>query len=275
MKISKKLIVLLLSCGLTINMGGCSSKKVDVDLSLEETVDLNSDNTLLDNIDDTITIDGEEVSLINASDILEDKINIYNTLKLVDFSLYDDLKPLDVTSIEEVKNLSLEEVNEYINTLNSKDDDFNSKLEKGRIAQKLLYLEDYLSDFLENNTYGILESVMLTTIKTSVAATLEITDYENIRIEPLTDEMKYTLTYYDEITGNSIPLYVEAGGGFLYKDLDTLYDLQSSEDETLNYDNVLTALDQNKCLVAEHLEEVESRFISKDSEESVVKRLQK
>ena len=172
MKISKKLIVLLLSCGLTINMGGCSSKKVDVDLSLEETVDLNSDNTLLDNIDDTITIDGEEVSLINASDILEDKINIYNTLKLVDFSLYDDLKPLDVTSIEEVKNLSLEEVNEYINTLNSKDDDFNSKLEKGRIAQKLLYLEDYLSDFLENNTYGILESVMLTTIKTSVAATL-------------------------------------------------------------------------------------------------------
>ncbi len=275
MKISKKLIVLLLSCGLTINMGGCSSKKVDVDLSLEETVDLNSDNTLLDNIDDTITIDGEEVSLINASDILEDKINIYNTLKLVDFSLYDDLKPLDVTSIEEVKNLSLEEVNEYINTLNSKDDDFNSKLEKGRIAQKLLYLEDYLSDFLENNTYGILESVMLTTIKTSVAATLEITDYENIRIEPLTDEMKYTLTYYDEITGNSIPLYVEAGEGFLYKDLDTLYDLQSSEDETLNYDNVLTALDQNKCLVAEHLEEVESRFISKDSEESVVKRLQK
>lgn len=272
MKISKKLIVLLLSCGLTINMGGCSSKEVDVDLSLEETVDLNSDNTLLDNIDDTITIDGEEVSLINASDILEDKINIYNTLKLVDFSLYDDLKALDVTSIEEVKNLSLEEVNEYINILNSKDDDFNSKLEKGRIAQKLLYLKNYLTDFLENNTYDILENVMLTTIKTSVAATLEITDYENIRIEPLTDEMKYTLTYYDEITGNSIPLYVEAGEGFLYKDLDTLYDLQSSEDETLNYDNVLTALDQNKCLVAEHLEEVESRFISKDSEESVVKR---
>ena len=275
MKISKKLIVLLLSCGLTINMGGCSSKEVDVDLSLEETVDLNSDNTLLDNIDDTITIDGEEVSIINASDILEDKINIYNTLKLVDFSLYDDLKALDVTSIEEVKNLSLEEVNEYINILNSKDDDFNSKLEKGRIAQKLLYLKNYLTDFLENNTYDILENVMLTTIKTSVAATLEITDYENIRIEPLTDEMKYTLTYYDEITGNSIPLYVEAGEGFLYKDLDTLYDLQSSEDETLNYDNVLTALDQNKCLVAEHLEEVESRFISKDSEESVVKRLQK
>ena len=275
MKISKKLIVLLLSCGLTINMGGCSSKEVDVDLSLEETVDLNSDNTLLDNIDDTITIDGEEVSLINASDMLEEKINIYNTLKLVDFSLYDDLKPLDVTSIEEVKNLSLEEVNEYINILNSKDDDFNSKLEKGRIAQKLLYLKNYLTDFLENNTYDILENVMLTTIKTSVAATLEITDYENIRIEPLTDEMKYTLTYYDEITGNSIPLYVEAGEGFLYKDLDTLYDLQSSEDETLNYDNVLTALDQNKCLVAEHLEEVESRFISQDSEESVVKRLQK
>lgn len=275
MKISKKLIVLLLSCGLTINMGGCSSKEVDVDLSLEETVDLNSDNTLLDNIDDTITIDGEEVSLINASDMLEEKINIYNTLKLVDFSLYDDLKALDVTSIEEVKNLSLEEVNEYINILNSKDDDFNSKLEKGRIAQKLLYLKNYLTDFLENNTYDILENVMLTTIKTSVAATLEITDYENIRIEPLTDEMKYTLTYYDEITGNSIPLYVEAGEGFLYKDLDTLYDLQSSEDETLNYDNVLTALDQNKCLVAEHLEEVESRFISKDSEESVVKRLQK
>ena len=275
MKISKKLIVLLLSCGLTINMGGCSSKEVDVDLSLEETVDLNSDNTLLDNIDDTITIDGEEVSIINASDILEDKINIYNTLKLVDFSLYDDLKALDVTSIEEVKNLSLEEVNEYINILNSKDDDFNSKLEKGRIAQKLLYLKKYLTDFLENNTYDILENVMLTTIKTSVAATLEITDYENIRIEPLTDEMKYTLTYYDEITGNSIPLYVEAGEGFLYKDLDTLYDLQSSEDETLNYDNVLTALDQNKCLVAEHLEEVESRFISRDSEESIVKRLQK
>ena len=275
MKISKKLIVLLLSCGLTINMGGCSSKEVDVDLSLEETVDLNSDNTLLDNIDDTITIDGEEVSLINASDMLEEKINIYNTLKLVDFSLYDDLKALDVTSIEEVKNLSLEEVNEYINILNSKDDDFNSKLEKGRIAQKLLYLKNYLTDFLENNTYDILENVMLTTIKTSVAATLEITDYENIRIEPLTDEMKYTLTYYDEITGNSIPLYVEAGEGFLYKELDTLYDLQSSEDETLNYDNVLTALDQNKCLVAEHLEEVESRFISKDSEESVVKRLQK
>ncbi len=275
MKISKKLIVLLLSCGLTINMGGCSSKEVDVDLSLEETVDLNSDNTLLDNIDDTITIDGEEVSLINASDMLEEKINIYNTLKLVDFSLYDDLKALDVTSIEEVKNLSLEEVNEYINILNSKDDDFNSKLEKGRIAQKLLYLKNYLTDFLENNTYDILENVMLTTIKTSVAATLEITDYENIRIEPLTDEMKYTLTYYDEITGNSIPLYVEAGEGFLYKDLDTLYDLQSSEDETLNYDNVLTALDQNKCLVAEHLEEVESRFISQDSEESVVKRLQK
>lgn len=275
MKISKKLIVLLLSCGLTINMGGCSSKEVDVDLSLEETVDLNSDNTLLDNIDDTITIVGEEVSIINASDILEDKINIYNTLKLVDFSLYDDLKALAVTSIEEVKNLSLEEVNEYINILNSKDDDFNSKLEKGRIAQKLLYLKNYLTDFLENNTYDILENVMLTTIKTSVAATLEITDYENIRIEPLTDEMKYTLTYYDEITGNSIPLYVEAGEGFLYKDLDTLYDLQSSEDETLNYDNVLTALDQNKCLVAEHLEEVESRFISQDSEESVVKRLQK
>ena len=275
MKISKKLIVLLLSCGITINIGGCSSKEVDVDLSLDETVDLNSDNTLLDSIDDKVTLDDEEVSIVSASDMLEEKINIYKTLNLVDLSLYDNLKPLDVISIEEVENLSLEEVNEYISILNSEEEDFNSNLEKGRIAQKLLYLKNYLSEFLKDNTYGILENVLLTTIKTSVANTIGVDDYDNIKIEPLTDEMKYTLTYYDKISGNTIPLYVEAGEGFLYKDIDTLYNLQSKEEESLDYDDVLVVIDQNKCLVAENLKEVDSSFISKDSEESVVKRLQK
>lgn len=275
MKISKKLIVLLLSCGITINMGGCSSKEVDVDLSLDETVDLNSDNTLLDSIDDKVTFDDEEVSVVSASDMLEEKINIYKALNLVDLSLYDNLKPLDAISIEEVENLSLEEVNEYISILNSEDEDFNSNLEKGRIAQKLLYLKNYLSEFLKDNTYDILENVLLTTIKTSVANTIGVDDYDNIKIEPLTDEMKYTLTYYDKISGNTIPLYVEAGEGFLYKDIDTLYNLQSKEEESLDYDDVLVVIDQNKCLVAENLKEVDSSFISKDSEESVVKRLQK
>lgn len=275
MKISKKLIVLLLSCGITINIGGCSSKEVDVDLSLDETVDLNSDNTLLDSINDKVTFDDEEVSIVSASDMLEEKINIYKTLNLVDLSLYDNLKPLDVISIEEVENLSLEEVNEYISILNSEEEDFNSNLEKGRIAQKLLYLKNYLSEFLKDNTYDILENILLTTIKTSVANTIGVDDYDNIKIEPLTDEMKYTLTYYDKISGNSIPLYVEAGEGFLYKDIDTLYNLQSKEEESLDYDDVLVVIDQNKCLVAENLKEVDSSFISKDSEESVVKRLQK
>ena len=275
MKISKKLIVLLLSCGITINMGGCSSKEVEVDLSLDETVDLNSDNTLLDSIDDKVTFDDEEVSIVSASDMLEEKINIYKALNLVDLSLYDSLKPLDAISIEEVENLSLEEVNEYISILNSEDEDFNSNLEKGRIAQKLLYLKNYLSEFLKDNTYDILENVLLTTIKTSVANTIGVDDYNNIKIEPLTDEMKYTLTYYDKISGNTIPLYVEAGEGFLYKDIDTLYNLQSKEEESLDYDDVLVVIDQNKCLVAENLKEVDSSFISKDSEESVVKRLQK
>lgn len=275
MKISKKLIVLLLSCGITINIGGCSSKEVDVDLSLDETVDLNSDNTLLDSIDDKVTFDDEEVSIVSASDMLEEKINIYKTLNLVDLSLYDNLKPLDVISIEEVENLSLEEVNEYISILNSEEEDFNSNLEKGRIAQKLLYLKNYLSEFLKDNTYDILENILLTTIKTSVANTIGVDDYDNIKIEPLTDEMKYTLTYYDKISGNTIPLYVEAGEGFLYKDIDTLYNLQSKEEESLDYDDVLVVIDQNKCLVAENLKEVDSSFISKDSEESVVKRLQK
>lgn len=275
MKISKKLIVLLLSCGITINMGGCSSKEVEVDLSLDETVDLNSDNTLLDSIDDKVTFDDEEVSVVSASDMLEEKINIYKALNLVDLSLYDNLKPLDAISIEEVENLSLEEVNEYISILNSEDEDFNSNLEKGRIAQKLLYLKNYLSEFLKDNTYDILENVLLTTIKTSVANTIGVDDYNNIKIEPLTDEMKYTLTYYDKISGNTIPLYVEAGEGFLYKDIDTLYNLQSKEEESLDYDDVLVVIDQNKCLVAENLKEVDSSFISKDSEESVVKRLQK
>ena len=275
MKISKKLIVLLLSCGITINMGGCSSKEVEVDLSLDETVDLNSDNTLLDSIDDKVTFDDEEVSIVSASDMLEEKINIYKALKLVDLSLYDNLKPLDVISIEEVENLSLEEVNEYISILNSEEEDFNSNLEKGRVAQKLLYLKNYLSEFLKDNTYDILENVLLTTIKTSVANTIGVDDYNNIKIEPLTDEMKYTLTYYDKISGNTIPLYVEAGEGFLYKDIDTLYNLQSKEEESLDYDDVLVVIDQNKCLVAENLKEVDSRFISDDSEESVVKRLQK
>ena len=275
MKISKKLIVLLLSCGITINIGGCSSKEVDVDLSLDETVDLNSDNTLLDSINDKVTFDDEEVSIVSASDMLEEKINIYKTLNLVDLSLYDNLKPLDVISIEEVENLSLEEVNEYISILNSEEEDFNSNLEKGRIAQKLLYLKNYLSEFLKDNTYDILENILLTTIKTSVANTIGVDDYDNIKIEPLTDEMKYTLTYYDKISGNTIPLYVEAGEGFLYKDIDTLYNLQSKEEESLDYDDVLVVIDQNKCLVAENLKEVDSSFISKDSEESVVKRLQK
>ena len=275
MKISKKLIVLLLSCGITINIGGCSSKEVDVDLSLDETVDLNSDNTLLDSINDKVTFDDEEVSIVSASDMLEEKINIYKTLNLVDLSLYDNLKPLDVISIEEVENLSLEEVNEYISILNSEEEDFNSNLEKGRIAQKLLYLKNYLSEFLKDNTYDILENILLTTIKTSVANTIGVDDYDNIKIEPLTDEMKYTLTYYDKISGNTIPLYVEAGEGFLYKDIDTVYNLQSKEEESLDYDDVLVVIDQNKCLVAENLKEVDSSFISKDSEESVVKRLQK
>ena len=275
MKISKKLIVLLLSCGITINIGGCSSKEVDVDLSLDETVDLNSDNTLLDSINDKVTFDDEEVSIVSASDMLEEKINIYKALNLVDLSLYDNLKPLDAISIEEVENLSLEEVNEYISILNSEDEDFNSNLEKGRIAQKLLYLKNYLSEFLKDNTYDILENILLTTIKTSVANTIGVDDYNNIKIEPLTDEMKYTLTYYDKISGNTIPLYVEAGEGFLYKDIDTLYNLQSKEEESLDYDDVLLVIDQNKCLVAENLKEVDSSFISKDSEESVVKRLQK
>ena len=183
MKISKKLIVLLLSCGITINIGGCSSKEVDVDLSLDETVDLNSDNTLLDSIDDKVTFDDEEVSIVSASDMLEEKINIYKALKLVDLSLYDNLKPLDVISIEEVENLSLEEVNEYISILNSEEEDFNSNLEKGRIAQKLLYLKKYLYKFLKDNTYDILENVLLTTIKTSVANTIGVDDYNNIKIE--------------------------------------------------------------------------------------------
>ena len=263
MKIYKKVISLLLMGGLAINMGGCSSKKIDnIDMSLEEMVDLNSDNTYLDDVNKEITLkEGEKLNIIKASDVLEENIKIKQLLDSVEISSYSDVELVD-------SYLSLEEVEKYIESFNSLDDES---------LKRLYSLKVYIDKWLNDNTYNITEELLLTSIKTTVAPLIysDSEDYEKITISSNYDPMKGTLEYYDEELKSDVSLSIDIDS-YVYKDMTSLYSLQTyDESDSLNYDNVLDVLNQNKYLLGEDLEIDGDYIISNTNEKEIVKHLQK
>ena len=260
MRIYKKAISLLLMGGFVINMEGCSSKQMsNIDISFEEVIDLNYDNTYLDDIDKRITLkDGEELNIIKASDMLEENIKIYQLLDSIEMDYY---KEKDIVNYK----LSLEEVEEYSNSLDEKD------------LKKLYSYKNYIDKWLKDNTYNITSELLLTTIKTSVAPLIykDSSNYDNIIISPFYDPMKGTLEYYDEKLKSYVSLYVSIDT-FVFKDMSSLYSLQEyDETDSLNYDNVLEVLNQNKYLLGENLELDGEYIVSNSSEKEIVKHLQK
>ena len=262
MKIYKKMISLLLIGGVFLNTSGCSKDEY-LSISLTDAVDLNKDNTYLDDIDKEITLeDGRELNIIDASDLLEKNIRIKELLDTIDFSSYSNLKKDDKLDFYSV---TLEEVESYVKKLDNDNAPF------------LFSLQKHVDEWLSDNTYNITEELLLTTIKTSVAPLVysDSTDYDKIIISSNYDLMKGNIEYYDEKLKSDVSLYVDIDN-YVYKDMTSLYSLQEyDEDDSLNYDNILEVLNQNKYLLGEDLEIDGEYIVSNDSEKVIVKHLQK
>lgn len=217
----------------------------NIEGSISDVTTNNEENTLFDEIldlDETIGIENTETNEIemyqveDAIKLLENRIDISNQIKKLDIKK-DNLKELDENLKGDVLNLINDnEVSTLIELYNDED---NNKIEKARIAQQLVYVEEINNKWLESNGIPTSKSILSRVISAGAIqayGTFKPEEYSDVvRIDLEKDSIIKKVELQDSVSGEKdsiiiLPIitdeYYDA-----YKDLYRLCNLEDLEIE--------------------------------------------
>ena len=179
---SAKAVVIAMSLSVAAFISGCSKGSETVDVSLEEVVNANLDNTDLDELTGIAVPICDSVNTYSNT-LREDTKKLENYLELVDeieslgVESYD---PLDVVDLELVANLNGLSKQEVLELIEEYQDENLTYAQKENIGQTLSYLSMIYKTWIDKEGLEIVEELLLMLIKLDVCKCVGI-DSNNYR----------------------------------------------------------------------------------------------
>lgn len=231
--VKSKLVPLLLAGSIGMSLVGCNGHVDMNSISFGDLLEISDvqDDTLVDElIKSGRLLFDEDISYIEAADMLERYMDISDKLKDIDFCEVDSLKRLSQEEYNSTLDYSLEDVNDLIEIIkNSKSKSLVDQENRLTAYKKLDFLNDYCDTFI--HTYGedISLSVMFASVKGSIADELDLAvdDYSSITIPKYHDAGDGSTSYCVEVGDKSYT--VPVSNGEIWNTINYIYTLQRAK----------------------------------------------
>ena len=233
-----------------------------VNETLKNTTECFSNDTKLDEAVDMNIATYDNMSIIEASDYLEDSIDIVEMLNVYDFSEVENLEKLTAEEYAFAESLTKEDVIILTTVLDIKDDSDSLEYEETRLKtiKMLSHIKDTREKWIEKNGRDVVLDSLAWVIKGSVAEELglepdEILDIEIPPAKKLQD-MNFYIIYNDE-------KYYVSGKANLYEALYYRYQVKSTNDyDGEEYKLYKEALNSGKVLTMTGVDTQNNKFVN-------------
>ncbi len=182
-------ILLSITLATVIAAGGCVIKGMPhfINESMDDVLEDNKEMTLFDDVlalDETVGVTNistgevEQIQVEDAIRMLEEKANTLETLKSISITEKDLIELTDESKQATIDFYNENGIDAIIELYN---DDENNTIEKARIAQQLLYIEEYDKAWLKENGIPLSNSILTRVISAGAIdayGTFEPIDYK-------------------------------------------------------------------------------------------------
>ncbi len=226
----KRKVLPLLLAGTVLTLTGCNGKVDMKDHTVAQLMEIDDikDKTLLDELMEAgYTYFDDEITCVDAADLLKTRMDIVELLSDMDFSEVKNLRPLSSVEYEETEELSLDEVKLLKQMATTKKTDLVSMENKLFAMKNLAYLYDYCNEWIEEKGATIATSFMLHTVKAALAdeLNLSVEDYKKISLPPVKQQGGTDYIIYAASEEYTVPQGVKE----IWNTIDYIYQVQHAD----------------------------------------------